>query len=138
MIEIIFDQYVAPSNLNSYKSFYFDSSKYYIIKKSDFRIHVRKDSTVDNILKIYSYSQPGNFDHSTLSTVITASLKNPKLPRYSVSYYYNSLDILTYYYTQDDVIRFFFKNNKTKNIPEENYFECSVQDFIDFFDPIIE
>ncbi|GHU27722.1 hypothetical protein FACS1894172_19930 [Spirochaetia bacterium] len=140
---------------------------FYIIKKEDFIFHIKNNTAYENKLPTISLKVDTNWIENAkltvsgptpvltwLSTELTPILENFEYYRESgnhftpgkinINRFYaaNEFELLTFFYGEDSVVRFCFNTSETRYYDgkplEDAYFECDYQQFINFFQPIIE
>lgn len=111
----------------------------YIFAKDDFQITLTPNTQITNRLKLHNYTAfdgAANASISKIQTTIPYSLKNPE----SIYSHGGSLPIerdsfifYSFYYLEEKCVRFVFYHSYNKVDLEEQYFECSYDDYSQFF-----
>jgi hypothetical protein len=133
--------------------YYYRKSHFYIIENENFTWRIKENEVIKNQIQVFSYFENSErwlkmfryIPIDSLRELVTSSIertntRNEAGLRASLydGYVEKPLDILTFYYKDDNVVRFYFCDYNTDTLPENYYFECSFEHFINFFKPVVE
>jgi hypothetical protein len=132
--------------------FYFRKSYFYIIENENFTWFIKENEVHKNQIQILSFFENSErwlktfryIPVSSLPELVTLNIEKPDFRKYiNLDFPYNeyvekTLDIFTFYYKDDNAVRFYFCDNATNTMPEDYYFECSLEHFADFFNSFLE
>jgi hypothetical protein len=127
---------------------------YYIIEKDNFIFRLVKNNKCTNRIAVYNYTDDSSIEQVSLcklSSIIEPHIRdsnsNNEHNAFNRIERVNYIDIFTFYFTDENTVRFFFNNGFSSRIngrdslsvmPDDYYFECSFEHFVNFFAPVIE
>jgi hypothetical protein len=111
---------------------------FYITKADDYIINLKVSGKTVNTFKcLFTSSLYGRSNNKDAIKSITSEIINSYNNSLSFPHTFN---IFTLYDTKDNVVRFFITTRGRENlaeIPDDNYFECPVKNFVSVFNPKI-
>lgn len=128
------------------------TSYYYIINDGDFNVSIKENKSNNSVIKaICSFKESEKwlkyFSYASISSLSEKTTPKIDKPEFIKQITYNypyrdielkEIELLTFYFKADNVVRFYFANEEIKTMPEDYYFECSYEHFVNFFNPTIE